>query len=282
MRRIRTVVATEILIVLGLVGCAGIAYLIERAYRLDHAVRLSPVAAAAVAAAPAALWLVAFALMDRRSTAPKRYVVGIYLLGALVAGPIADFVVSQAIAEPMAPLPQLGRFSTAGILRAILVVGIAQELCKYAVVRYTVYLSPELAEPLDGIIYMTAVGLGFATYDNYDQLSQLGNSVYVSVGAQMIVSTTLMHACVAAVVGYALGKAKFVHTSSYERSKALLGGLCAAMVLNGQFRVVNGVVSTTGVEVQAWKGIAYAGGFAAAMFLVTSVLMRRYLTEADE
>ena len=40
---------------------------------------------------------------------------------------------------------------------------------------------------------------------------------------------------------------------------------------------LDGVVKTTGLEVQPWRGVAYAAGFAAAVFLITSLLMRRHL-----
>ncbi len=279
MRRIRTVVATEILLVVGLVGFVGAAHLIEHFYKLDYAIRMSPVAAVAFAAGPSLLWLAIFHAQDRRDDHPKRHLLGMFLLGAFVAAPLADFAVSQAIAQPVVPTPQLGKLSSEGILRAILVVGLAQEVCKYIVTRYTVYLSPELDEPIDGIIYMTAVGLGFATYDNFDRLAQVDYNVYLTVGAGEVITTTLLHATMAGVVGYAIGKAKFFCTTSYERSKALLVGLCAAMVLNGQFNVLHRLVTAAGSEAKPWYGVAYAGGFAAATFLVISLLMRHRFEE---
>jgi len=281
-RRLRTVVATEILLVLGLVGFVGIAHLVERVYKLDYAVRLSPAAAVVFAAAPALIWLAVFHLQDRRDDHPKLHMLGMYLLGAFVAGPLADFAVSQAIAQPVVPTPQLGILSTEGVLRAVLVVGLAQELCKYVVVRYTVYPSPHLDDPIDGIIYMTAVGLGFATYVNFDQLSRLDNNIYLTVGAGMVISTTLLHVVLAGVVGYALGKAKFRCVTSNQRSTALILGLCAAMVLNGQFNLLSRIVTATGSQATPWYGVAYAGGFAAAVFLVISLLMRNQLQEPDD
>jgi len=277
-RRIRSVAVTEIVLVVSLVGFAGIAQLIEHVYKLDFAVRLSPVAALACAAAPSILWLAVFSLQDRGDPAPRSYVFGVYLLGAFVAGPMASFAVSQTVIEPVVALPAIGTFTTRGVVRAVLLVGLAHELCKYIVVRYTVYLSPQLSEPIDGIIYMSAAALGLATYHNYTQLAQLGNATYLTVGTTTIMSTTVMHVAVAAVMGVYVAKAKFSCTSSYQRSTALLFGLCSAMVLHGLFSLIYRAVSTAGAEARPWYGVAWAGGFAAAMFLTVSVLMRRHFT----
>jgi hypothetical protein len=55
--------------------------------------------------------------------------------------------------------------------------------------------------------------------------------------------------------------------------------LLAAAALNGQFRVVQSLVSSSGMGTQPWRGVAYVVGFAAAVFLITSILMGRLLAQ---
>jgi RsiW-degrading membrane proteinase PrsW (M82 family) len=274
--RVRTVVATEILLVLGLLAFVGIAYAVEQAYTLDRAVRLSPLAAIAMSAVPAMLWLAYFYEQDRHEPEPKYFVFGVYLLGAFFAGPVAEFTVEQVMPVSAAPRT-FDAFSIDRLVYAFLVLGLAQELCKYVAVRYTIYLSQEFDEPMDGIIYMTAAGIGFATYENYHYFMRLEGDILLTTGAAHAVVTTLAHACFAGVLGYALGRAKFSRARPNIRSLTLLLGLLAAVFLNGQFYLVESVIKTRGLALHPWRGVAYAAGFAAVIFFVTSLLMRRQL-----
>lgn len=262
---------------LGLLGFVAAAYVVERSLSLDQAVRLSPLTALVVAAVPALLWLVYFYLQDRLEPEPKHYVIGVYLLGAFVAAPLSEFIIAQV--APPAPFAaqSIESFGADRLVRVFLVIGIAQELCKYVVVRYTVYLSPEFDEPLDGIIYMTAAGIGFATWKNYHYFQGLDGNVFLTIGAATAVKSTLAHACFAGVLGYFLGRAKFSAASPLSRSASLFAGLLIATLLNGQFALIQDVVTSNGIEVEPWRGVAYAGGFAALVFFATSILMRRLL-----
>jgi len=225
---------------------------------------------------PALLWLGYFYLQDRHEPEPKHFVLGVYLAGAFLAAPVAAFIVH--LAEPaFGRRAAITTLSMDHIVWAFLIVAVAQETCKYAVVRYSIYLSPEFDEPMDGIVYMTAAGIGFATYLNYHHLQGLDGRVFLGAGAANAVVVTLAHACFAGVLGYALGRAKFAGAPPMRRSMTLLVGLLAAVVLNGQFDLLESMVRVTGLRVRPWRGVAYAAGFAAAVFFVTSILMRRHL-----
>jgi len=100
-------------------------------------------------------------------------------------------------------LPGRSAFSLDHVVHAVLVVGLAQEMCKYAVVRYTIYMSREFDEPMDGIIYMMACGTGFAVWVNYHRLSGQNHQVHLSLDAARTVMTTLAHASFAGLLGYA-------------------------------------------------------------------------------
>ncbi len=275
MSRVRTVVATEVTLVVGLLAFVGLAYSIEAVGDFGRSLRLSPVAAVIFSAIPAFLWLSYFYAQDRHEPEPKSYVLGVFLLGGFVAGPLAAFLVGNVMG--IGEATSLHRFGADRVLRAFLVIGVSQELCKYLVVRYTVYLSAEFDEPMDGIIYMTAAGIGFATYLNVNYVRSLAGQVFLTTAAGHAVVTTLAHACFAGVQGYSMGKAKFSRASPGRRGLTLLGGLLVAALLNGQFELLSGVIRGSGLTMHPWRGVAYAAGFAAIVFFATSILMRRLL-----
>lgn len=275
MTRAKTLVSTEILLVVGLLAFAGGAWGLERLLGLSGPVTLGPIPSLLLAAVPALLWLGYFYLQDRHEPEPKHYVLGVYLLGAFVAAPLAGWITGTLL--PTGAARGFSRLSGDRIVQAILLVGLAQELAKYLVVRYTIYLSAEFDEPMDGIVYMTAAGIGFATAENVRYLQGLDGTVFLATGVANTVVTTLAHACFAGALGYALGRAKFAGATPLRRAGTLLGGLLCATLLNGLFTLLEGVVKVSGLEVQPWRGVAWAAGFAALVFFTVSFLMRRQL-----
>jgi RsiW-degrading membrane proteinase PrsW (M82 family) len=267
----------EIALVLGLLAFVGAVYAIERSLGSHTALQLSPLAALAMSAIPALLWLAYFYIQDRHEPEPTHYVAGVYLLGCFVAGPLAGFLVAQLTGPPPMGTQAMGLLSPQRLVHTFLVVALAQELSKYLVVRYTIYRSPEFDEPMDGIVYMTAAGVGFATWESYQDLQNLGRNVFLTMAAAHVVVTALAHACFAGVTGYALGRAKFMGSSSSRRALLLIAGLMAAALLNGQFHLVEAMAGAAGMDVRPWRGLALSGGFAALVFFVTSLLIRRHL-----
>lgn len=255
------------MLIAGLVGFVVITWLVELVAGLDRAVHLGPVLAAIMAGIPAVFWLGFFYLMDRYEPEPKQLMAGVCVLGALIAAPLADFVQYQAVPPVALEVHGLSAFSLDRILYAVLVAGLSQEMCKYAVVRYTVYLSREFDEPMDGIVYMMACGTGFAVWVNYHRLSGQGHSVYLSTAAAQAVVTTLAHASFAGALGYIMGRAKFSRRSAPIRGILLFAGLLGAAVLNGQFAVVENWIVQSGMAQHPWRGVGYAAICASAVFL---------------
>ena len=266
LRRARTLVGTKFLLIAALVGFVLLAGLVELVAGIHDAVSLGPVLAGLMAAIPAALWLSVFYLLDRHEPEPKQLVAGVCVLGALIAGPLADFVLGEAAPPIALAVPGLSPFSLDRVLHAVLVVGLAQEMCKYAVVRYTIYMSREFDEPMDGIVYMMACGTGFAVWVNFHRLSGQNHQVYLSIGAAQAVVTTLAHASFAGFLGYVMGRAKFSRRSAPVRGALIMLGLLGSAALNGQFTIVEDWVLTRGLAQHPWYGLGYAALSAAAIF----------------
>ncbi len=238
--------------------------------------RLEGVALAAagviLAVVPAFLWLAFFYRQDRLEPEPKGYVLAVFVLGALVA---------EAIGLPFTrslfhTADWLGYSPLVNLLGSILVIGFSQEFLKYAAVRYSVYALPEFDERIDGIVYATAAGLGFATALNIHYVLQ-GGGVDLRVGAIHVAVTALAQASFAGLTGYFLGRARF------EREPVwwMPAGITLAAILNGLFTYARGEVTRTGISLAAgggfnpWPGLWLATSVAVVVFVALNLLIRR-------
>ena len=266
LRRARALIGTKFLLIAGLIGFVVIAWLVELVAGLREPVNLGPSLAALMAAVPAAFWLGFFYLMDRHEPEPKQLVIGVALLGALVAAPLADFLQYQCVPPIAIEVHDPHALTLERIVEAILIIGLAQETCKYAVVRYTIYQSSEFDEPMDGIVYMMACGAGFAVWVNYHRLSGQGHQVILSTAAASAVITTLAHASFAGALGYVMGRAKFSRRAAPLRALLLLLGLLGAAVLNGQFTLVENWIGLSGLSQEPLLALGYAALSAGLVF----------------
>jgi RsiW-degrading membrane proteinase PrsW (M82 family) len=248
------------------VGFVVTAWLVELVAGIHHPVNLGTMLAVVMAGIPAILWLGFFYLMDRHEPEPKQLVAGVCVLGALIAAPLADFVQSQAVPPLALAVPGLSAFSLDRVVYAILIAGLSQEMCKYAVVRYTIYMSREFDEPMDGIVYMMACGTGFAAWINYHRLSDQNHQVYLSIGAAQAVVTTLAHASFAGLLGYVMGRAKFSRRGAPVRGILIMLGLLGSAALNGQFTLVENWLLQRGLAQTPWYAVGYAALSAAVIF----------------
>jgi protease PrsW len=254
--------------VAGLVGFVIVAWLAELIAGLHRPVDLGPLLAGLMATVPAVLWLGFFYLMDRHEPEPKQLVAGVCVLGALVAAPLADFVQYQAVPPLALEVHGISPLSLDRIIYAVFVLGLSQEVCKYAAVRYSIYMSREFDEPMDGIVYMMACGTGFAVWINYHRLSGQGHHVILSKEAAQAVVTTLAHASFAGFLGYVMGRAKFSQRTPLLRGTLLMGGLLGAAALNGVFTIVENWVTQSGMAQHPWRGVFFAALCASAVFAV--------------
>ena len=162
----------------------------------------------------------------------------------------------------------------------ILVVGFTQEFLKYIAVRASVYGMAEFDERTDGIIYGTAVGLGYATALNIDLIVSSGG-VNLGAGAFRIAITALAHASFAGVMGYFLAREKFEWRPIWWMPL----GLTIAAVLNGVFYflrslVAIGRITGTSGSSNPWTGLFLATGFAILLTWTLSKLIQQDLATA--
>ncbi len=224
-----------------------------------------------LALVPAFLWLIFFYQQDRLEPEPKGYVLVVFVLGALLA---------QAVGIPLLrDVFEVRRWLPinpwANVLGSILVVGFTQEFLKYAAVRYSIYPLAEFDERIDGIVYGTAAGLGYATMLNMHYVVASGG-VNLQAGVIRIAVTALAQASFAGLSGYFLGRAKFEDEPVWW----LPSGVALAAVLNGLFTFLRGELTTTRLSLTGgghnpWPGLILAAIVAGATFSVLFYLIRR-------
>jgi RsiW-degrading membrane proteinase PrsW (M82 family) len=219
-----------------------------------------------LAIVPALIWLAFFYQQDRLEPEPKTYVIEVFALGALLAGAISipvlrdffrinDWIYTDRLAH---------------LLGSILVVGFTQEFLTYAAVRFSIYQSAEFDERVDGIIYATAAGLGFATMLNFNYVVSHGG-VDLGVGVIRVAVTALAHGSIAGVLGYFLGQAKFEHTPAYY----VPAGVAFAAVLNGVFFWAQDIVTVQGIALTPFYGLVLAVSIALVLLGLVFWLIRR-------
>jgi RsiW-degrading membrane proteinase PrsW (M82 family) len=216
---------------------------------------------------PAAIWLVVFYLQDRLEPEPKHLILGVFLLGALLAQGVAIPLI-YGLFRVQDWLDSAG--SMVNILGSILIIGFIQEYLKYAGIRFTLYRSPEFDERVDGIIYGAAIGLGFATMLSLNYVISSGG-VLPGVGAMRITVEALAQASFAGVSGYFLGRAKFEEMPAWW----LPAGVALAATLNGVVSYLLDAVSRQGLSFTPTYSLILAAIIAGGTFAVLFMLIRR-------
>ncbi|MBA4541692.1 MULTISPECIES: PrsW family glutamic-type intramembrane protease [Thermoactinomyces] len=120
---------------------------------------------------PAVLLMIWIYKWDQLHPEPKRHVLRLFVMGALVPLPAALIERHLLITKALSPNPQ----SLVGILlTAFFVAGAVEELLKALFFYKGIYRHREFDEPIDGVVYAVAVSLGFAMVENILYVSSYG------------------------------------------------------------------------------------------------------------
>jgi RsiW-degrading membrane proteinase PrsW (M82 family) len=179
-----------------------------------------------LAIGPALFWLWYFYHRDKYEPEPLSWILMIYLLGMAITIPVAfiEGITSLVLTE---------------FVVAVMVAPVVEESAKFLVVRRTVYETQEFDEPVDGIVYAAAVGLGFATLENIIYVFSALETSFVFAVQTGIVRAFLSvpgHVLFSIMWGDALGRAKFLPVN--RRSGVIAGGLLLAIISHALFNLL--------------------------------------------
>jgi RsiW-degrading membrane proteinase PrsW (M82 family) len=107
-------------------------------------------------------------------------------------------------------------------------VALIEEFSKFLFVRFILFYNKNFNEPFDGIVYAVMVSMGFATIENILYVFQQG---YVT-GILRIFTAVPAHATFAVMMGYFLGRAKFIDKNNLLFS---LIALASATLFHGLY-----------------------------------------------
>ena len=152
--------------------------------------------------APGVLWLWLIVRRSRHRPEPRSLIVRTFLLGVLVAVPI---VVAELLLGGRSEGASVGLMTPeAAAFSAFVVAGLCEELGKLWVVHATLRRTPYLDDPLRGLIFSSAVALGFSSIENVNYMLHYGAAVIL----QRAILCTLGHVAFSALWGFALGWAQ--------------------------------------------------------------------------
>ncbi|WP_055107747.1 glutamic-type intramembrane protease PrsW [Paenibacillus ihumii] len=151
---------------------------------------------ATAAVAPGIALLTYFYLKDKYEAEPLHMVIKVFLLGFIIILPV--MIIQSGL------MLWLGEGS---LVNAFIISAGVEETLKWFVLFHMIYNHTEFDEPYDGILYATAISLGFATVENviYSFAQQ------ASVGTLMLRALLPVsgHAMFGVMMGYYMGRAKF-------------------------------------------------------------------------
>ncbi|OGZ66426.1 MAG: hypothetical protein A3C50_02500 [Candidatus Staskawiczbacteria bacterium RIFCSPHIGHO2_02_FULL_43_16] len=202
---------------------------------------------------PSLIWLLYYLAKDMHPE-PKKMILKVFFWGAVATIPTLFFQI--IFTEALNQFQYLSVFYSpeiSGYLPAInnltkwfVIIAFTEELFKYLVVRWIVFQSGELDEPLDIMLYMVVAALGFATLENtlylfspIDGLSfDMVLKTTVIISFLRFIGATFLHTLCSGLVGYfmALSSLRLKH-----RFRLTILGLFLAVLLHGlyNFSIIN-------------------------------------------
>lgn len=195
---------------------------------------------------PALAWLWFWLREDRAHPEPRKLIALAFFAGMVTVAvviPIQKYVASFLVGQTL----------------IFTVWSAIEEILKYAAARLTVLWRRDDDEPIDPVIYMVTVALGFAALENaLFLLSPLAGDTAVQTlltGNLRFVGATLLHVLSSAVIGVALALS-FYKSAAAKRAYAL-GGVILAIALHGSFNFL--ILNTAEEHLLRTFGLVWVG-----------------------
>jgi RsiW-degrading membrane proteinase PrsW (M82 family) len=172
--------------------------------------------------APGIFWLWWFRRKDDLEPEPHGRLLKVFLLGA------ASTALVLAVHPLLAPWLRGREGAGRTLLEVFVLVALVEECAKLLAFLLGAYLSRDLDEPLDGIVYGIAAALGFASTENVVYMFRFEDPGLIVMRS---FTATLAHVVFTGSMGFFFGLARF------RRRKLLLmaAGLALAVLLHGLY-----------------------------------------------
>lgn len=178
---------------------------------------------------PSLIWLFHYLGKDSNPE-PKRMLIAIFVLGALVTFPTAiiEIHLSRVIEKIpfLVSLPMLKLF-----IYSVFVIGLTEELAKFFFVG-AISQSKHFDEPIDAMIYMITSAMGFAALENLFYLigGKYEASTTIAISIFRFLGANFLHALCSAIVGY-----YFAKNIAHNKKSYFIFGITVSSLLHGIF-----------------------------------------------
>ena len=194
---------------------------------------------------PALIWTWFWVQEDAKHPEPKQLIIAAFLVGMVAVATVI-------------PLQKLAMVFLSGTDMVIAWAAI-EEVVKFALAYFTVLAHKANDEPIDALIYMITVALGFAAAENaLFLMDPIANSSFVEsllTGNFRFLGATLLHVLASSVIGLAMG------LSFYKRPLTrfwyVTAGLILAVILHGAFNFF--ILKSTGNELMRVFAFVWIG-----------------------
>ncbi len=231
----------------------------------------------ALLALPLALWTIFSLLRERAAAEPRQHLLGVLVIGGLVANAIGYPVVTQVF-QTERWLPLANAFTR--IVGYTVSIGAFQEVLKYLVIRYSIW-PQQFRTRLDGVAYAAACALGYASVLNLQFL--LNNAPEPAIFAMRVFENIALHTAGAVIVSFGLSEMRFSTPSPLILPLTVV----FAAVINGAYIPLSAGLSNAGFSLEGSFaspvfGFALAGILVGAVCFLTAFLYTRSERQAIE
>jgi protease PrsW len=183
-----------------------------------------------VGVAPCILWLLFYLFQDRHPE-PKKEILAVFLLGALMTAP------AVALEKLLIPIVQGAGLDPLLTILAVNIVAVAfvEEFFKYFAVwlkEQVINHNYQLDEPVDFVIYMVVSALGFAAVENLLFLLMPDTSPLIARSLVRSATAILLHTLTSGILGYYMAMT-FCHRE--RRTSLLAVGFVVISCLHGLY-----------------------------------------------
>jgi RsiW-degrading membrane proteinase PrsW (M82 family) len=219
-------------------------------------------------ALPVLFWAAYHYHKDRHLPEPAGHLVFTFVLGMLATGLSMGMYEGLGVLGLRHDAGYLADTTSIGLFAySMLAIGPIEELAKMVPFLLFVIRLREFDEPLDGIIYASFIGLGYAAVENWQYLDYLTPTEALARGF----AGPVLHILFASVWGYWIGRA---HHNQQSIVKAAISGLVIAAGLHGLYDYL--------ALLNPHSSLLFAAAMIAALWLWRLRLMRKMHDEASQ
>lgn len=176
---------------------------------------------------PAIFFILLIYFKDKYSREPIKYLIFAFILGMISTLP-ASLLENLIFSNIKLDIP----LEISAFVEAFFFVAFIEEGIKFLMFRWFIWPKNYFDEPIDGVVYMVAIGMGFAFLENFAFIFNDLSNVW-SIALMRALMPTPAHFIFAVAMGYYFGYAKFNFVR--KKKKLMLYGFLITFLSHGMY-----------------------------------------------